>query len=53
LFHELPVKWGAPRGKEDDSSWFEIELPALLGRLAAERPAVDRFDSIVVDEGQD
>jgi hypothetical protein len=53
LFHELPVTWGAPQGEEDDSSWWEEELPAWLGRLAAERPAVDRFDSIVVDEGQD
>ena len=53
LFHELPVMWGAPRGEEDDSAWFERELPAWLGRLAAERPTTDRFDSIVVDEGQD
>lgn len=53
LFHELPVSWGAPQGEEDDSSWWEEDLPAWLGRLAAERPAVDRFDSIVVDEGQD
>jgi len=53
LFHELPVRWGAPQGAEDDSAWFEEELPALLGDLAADRPAADRFDSIVVDEGQD
>ncbi|MEP7194486.1 MAG: NERD domain-containing protein [Actinomycetota bacterium] len=53
LFHELPVKWGAPHGREDDSAWFEEELPALLGDLAADRPTKDRFDSIVVDEGQD
>lgn len=53
LFHDLPVKWGAPQGEEDDSSWFEEKLPALLGQLAAELPEADRFDSIVVDEGQD
>jgi hypothetical protein len=53
LFHELPVRWGAPRGEEDDSRWWEEELPALLGELAAARPSADRFDSIVVDEGQD
>ena len=53
LFHELPVKWGAPQGEEDDSSWFEVKLPALLGQLAAELPEAERFDSIVVDEGQD
>src|SRR5450631_1811350 len=53
LFHALPVTWGAPQGQEDDSAWFEEELPALLGDLAADRPEADRFDSIVVDEGQD
>jgi hypothetical protein len=53
LFHDLPVRWGAPRGEEDDSSWFEKELPQWLGRLAVQRPAGNRFDSIVVDEGQD
>jgi len=53
LFHDLPVSWGAPRGEEDDSSWWEEELPALLGRLGAERPVEERFDSVVVDEGQD
>ena len=53
LFHELPVLWGAPRGEEDDSRWWEQDLPALLGSLAQRRPVADRFDSIVVDEGQD
>jgi len=53
LFHDLPVTWGAPRGAEDDSLWFEEELPALLGQLVPGRPVSDRFDSIVVDEGQD
>jgi hypothetical protein len=53
LFHDLPVTWGAPRGEEDDTSWFERELPQWLGRLAVQRPVSDRFDSIVVDEGQD
>jgi Nuclease-related domain/UvrD-like helicase C-terminal domain len=53
LFHDLPVRWGAPLGAENDSAWFEEELPSLLGDLAADRPAKDRFDSIVVDEGQD
>ena len=30
LFHELPVKWGAPQGEEDDNSWFEEKLPSLV-----------------------
>ncbi len=53
LFHELPVLWGAPRGEADDSSWWEEELPALLGSLAAAQPVAERYDSIVVDEAQD
>lgn len=53
LFHDLPVRWGAPQGREDDSRWWEEELPRLLGELAAQRPVAERFDSIVVDEGQD
>ncbi len=53
LFHDLPVQWGAPRGEANDSQWWEEELPALLGRLASQRPVDERFDSVVVDEGQD
>lgn len=52
-FTVCACKSAALLGEEDDSAWFETELPALLGRLAAERPAVDWFDAIVVDEGQD
>jgi hypothetical protein len=53
LFHDLPVRWGAPQGEEADSHWWEQELPALLGQLAPQQPVRKRFDSIVVDEGQD
>ena len=53
LFHELPVRWGAPRGQADDSTWWEEQLPALLGTLAAAQPEAERYDSIVVDEAQD
>jgi hypothetical protein len=52
LFHQLPVEWGAAPGVED-SDEFETRLPLELARLAAERPAPQRFDSIVVDEAQD
>ncbi|HWH28799.1 MAG TPA: nuclease-related domain-containing protein, partial [Mycobacteriales bacterium] len=45
LFHDLPVMWGAPRGAEDDSRWWEVDLPRRLGELAAERPVGERFDS--------
>ena len=53
LFHRLPVAWGAAEGSDDDSDYWESRLPEELGRLAAEQPQRELFDSIVVDEGQD
>ena len=52
LFHQLPVQWGAEPGAEDSDD-FEVRLPRELGELAAQRPPADRFDSVIVDEGQD
>jgi len=53
LFHDLPVLWGAERGADDDSSYWEETLPRALGLLAARRPPGDLFDAVIVDEGQD
>jgi hypothetical protein len=53
LFHDLPVRWGAPTGSDDDSAYWESELPAHLGRLAAGRSPDELFDTVVVDEAQD
>ena len=53
LFHELPIAWGAERGSDNDSDYWESGLPVLLGELATDRPASELFDSVVVDEGQD
>ncbi len=53
LFHELPVRWGATPGNEQDPDDWERRLPADLARLADERPTVDKFDAVVVDEAQD
>ena len=53
LFHELPVAWGAPAGDDDDSAYWERDLPAHLGELAAQRDRADLFDTVVVDEAQD
>ena len=53
LFHELPIAWGAERGADDDSDYWERRLPVLLGEVAAARPASDLFDAVVVDEAQD
>ena len=29
-FHNLGVEWGAPTGREDDSNFWEVELPELM-----------------------
>lgn len=53
LFHDLPVRWGAEPGRDDHSEDFEERLPRELGELAAQQPASELFDSVVVDEAQD
>ena len=53
LFHELPVRWGAEPGADDDPEDWERRLPVRLGELAAERPWEELFDTAVVDEAQD
>lgn len=53
LFLDLPIRWGAERGSDDDSDYWERRLPVCLGELAVERRPQDRFDSVVVDEAQD
>ncbi|WNB86469.1 NERD domain-containing protein [Cellulomonas sp. ATA003] len=53
LFHDLPRNWGAEAGADDDSDYWEIRLPAMLGKLAAGRSRSELFDSVVVDEAQD
>ena len=52
-FAELGVRWGAPDGTRANSDFWEIELPALMKELAADLPGGQRFDSVIVDEGQD
>ena len=52
-FHNLGVQWGAPTGSEDDSDFWEVELPQLMVRLGEEQPVGKLFDAVVVDEAQD
>ncbi len=53
-FHGLGVDWlGVPPGSDDDSPYWEQQLPTAMAELAVKRPAADRFDAFVVDEGQD
>ena len=58
-FHDLGVKWGAPKGPNENertketSRFFEDKLPAIMLKLAEELSDGQRFDSIVIDEAQD
>ncbi len=53
LFHDLPLRWGAEPGADDDGDYWERRLPLRLGELAAAQPWEEFFDSAVVDEAQD
>ncbi|CCG04351.1 nuclease-related domain-containing DEAD/DEAH box helicase [Blastococcus saxobsidens] len=52
-FHNLGIGWGVAPGSDDDSRYWEEFLPAAMVSLAAELPEGERFDAIVIDEGQD
>ena len=52
-FHNLGVEWGAPTGREDDSQFWEVQLPELMVGLGAEQPLGKLFDAVVIDEAQD
>lgn len=53
LFHDLPIAWGAAPGSDDDSDYWEQDLPLQLKDLADGHPRKSLFDAIVIDEGQD
>ncbi len=52
-FHDFGRQWGAPEGDRADSEFWEVELPRLMGELAADLPDGKRYDAVVVDEAQD
>ncbi|MGA8995550.1 MAG: NERD domain-containing protein/DEAD/DEAH box helicase, partial [Nocardioidaceae bacterium] len=52
-FHRLGVEWGASSGSDDDSRFWEVELPELMVDLGARQPDEALFDALVVDEAQD
>lgn len=52
-FHSLGTGWGVPAGAEDDSRYWEQDLPEKMVSLAADQPLAQRFDAIVIDEAQD
>ncbi|WP_164700300.1 NERD domain-containing protein [Modestobacter sp. KNN46-3] len=52
-FHNLGISWGVAPGSDDDSSYWEQQLPETMASLAEGLPAEERFDAIVIDEAQD
>lgn len=53
-FHHLATHWGGAAPDPDGpSDYWEDELPRALGALAAGLTDDQRFDAVVVDEGQD
>jgi len=52
-FHSLGIGWGVLPGSDDDSAYWEHQLPQLMVSMAARRPFFERFDAIVIDEAQD
>ncbi|HSE70690.1 MAG TPA: NERD domain-containing protein [Nocardioidaceae bacterium] len=52
-FHNLGMEWGAPEGSDDDSRFWEVELPELMVGLGEQQPPGKRFDAVVIDEAQD
>jgi hypothetical protein len=52
-FHALGRIWGAPDGSRDDSDFWEIELPSIMKEQSLGLVDGQKFDSFIVDEGQD
>ncbi|QGF25036.1 nuclease [Raineyella fluvialis] len=52
-FHALGRQWGAPDGTREDSDFWEHRLPEQMLELAEGLPWHEKYDAIIVDEGQD
>ena len=53
-FEDLARAWGIEiTGSRDDSSFWEVELPAHMAARVADLPSEARFDAVIVDEAQD
>jgi hypothetical protein len=53
-FHNLGFSWGATiPGDTDDQGVWDTEVPRQMAQLADNLPDSDRFDAVVIDEGQD
>lgn len=52
-FEEFGRSIGAPDGDRTDSSYWERQFPAHVADRVARLAADDRYDAVIVDEGQD
>ncbi len=52
-FHRLGAEWGAARGSETDSDYWEKRLPEQMRQLAADLLPARKFDAVIIDEAQD
>ncbi len=52
-FAALGRLWGAPDGTREDDDFWEHRLPEQMLELAEALPWAERYDAIIVDEGQD
>ena len=52
-FHGIGAEWGTPDGSDDDSDFWETQLPAIMLDLAREQIPANLYDSIIIDEAQD
>ncbi|MEA5155367.1 nuclease-related domain-containing DEAD/DEAH box helicase [Raineyella sp.] len=52
-FAALGRSWGAPDGSREDSDFWEHRLPEQMLDLAGGLAREERFDAVIVDEGQD
>jgi hypothetical protein len=52
-FHALGYRWGAVASDGAQQPEWDVAIPRRMSELAAELGAGDRYDALVVDEGQD
>jgi hypothetical protein len=52
-FHSLGREWGAVPDEAGDQRHWDEEIPAQMAALAVDLPEAQRYDALVIDEGQD
>jgi len=52
-FEEFGRQWDAPQGSREDSEFWEVTLPSVMGDLAEQLPDGRKYDAVIVDEAQD